>query len=80
MMPRQISLLLFASSLASFCFAGCAASGPAEEELSVTCTGKCDGLDSIKAIYDDLRELDLTDLSARGTGLADAMVEALYRE
>ena len=78
MMPRQISLLLFASSLASLCLAGCVASGPAEEELSVTCTGKCDGLDSIKAIYDDLRELDLTDLGARGTGLAtDGLNDAL---
>lgn len=48
------------------------------DDLSVTCTGKCDGLDSIKSLYRDIRDLDLTDLGARGTNLAtDALNDAL---
>lgn len=50
--------------------AGCAADTTEPSDLGVTCTGKCDGLDSIKSLYRDVRELDLTDLSARGTNLA----------
>ncbi|MEC7521016.1 MAG: hypothetical protein VYE22_14165 [Myxococcota bacterium] len=56
--------------LLALLLSACAETGPAPESRAVTCTGKCDGLDSIRALYDDLRELDLTDLSARGTGLA----------
>ncbi|MEM7606035.1 MAG: hypothetical protein AAF411_11840 [Myxococcota bacterium] len=56
-------------------FAGCADSpgtepGPAEEQLDITCTGKCDGVDTIRSLYQDARDLDLTDLAARGTSLA----------
>lgn len=58
---------------------GCAGdSSDPLDELGVTCTGKCDGLDSIKSLYRDVRDLDLTDLSARGTNLAtDALNDAL---
>lgn len=39
-------------------------------ELDVSCTGKCDGVDSIRSLYQDARDLDLSDLAARGTDLA----------
>lgn len=66
---------IFALSLALACAGD---SSTPLDELGVTCTGKCDGLDSIKSLYRDIRELDLTDLGARGTNLAtDALNDAL---
>lgn len=47
-------------------------------ELAVDCSGKCDGLSSIKSLYRDARDLDLGDLVSRGAGLAtDQLNEAL---
>ena len=40
------------------------------DELAIECEGKCDGLDSIRALVHDARELDLHDLIAVGAGFA----------
>ena len=56
------------------CILGACAGGPDAElrELDVACSGKCDGVDSIRSLYRDARDLDLSDLAARGTSLASA--------
>jgi len=46
--------------------------------LDVTCNGKCDGLDSIRSLYRDARNLDLGDLLSYGAGIAtDELNDAL---
>jgi hypothetical protein len=55
-----------------------ACSGVDYDELDIECEGKCDGLDSIRALVHDAKKLDLQDLINVGAGYAtDALNDAL---
>jgi hypothetical protein len=59
------NLLAFAATLGAI---SCA--GPDYDELGIECEGKCDGLDSIKALVADAKKLDLHDLVNVGAAYA----------
>ena len=73
------SMLLSAALGTSALFGSVACTdGLADDELAITCEGKCDGLSSVRSLVADAKKLDLNDLINVGASYAtDALNDAL---